>query len=311
MMVIDKLIDRIIELKNPTVIGLDPWLDMVPSHILKEAYETYGKTLKGAAMAFLRFNKEIIDEVCEIVPAVKPQIAMYEQYGADGIAAYIETIKYAKTKGLFVIGDVKRGDIGSTAEAYSNGHIGEVVVDGVNFDVFGSDFITVNPYLGFDAIEPFLNNCKINNRGLFVLVKTSNKGCGDFQDLVVGDTTVYEIIGCSVAKWGKDLIGKHGFSSICAVVGATHPEQAKKLRALMPNTFFLIPGYGAQGGTAKDLSVCFNVKGLGGIVNSSRGITAAYKTPKYNVFSEKEHAKAARQAALDMKADLLNHIKIN
>jgi orotidine-5'-phosphate decarboxylase len=230
---------------------------------------------------------------------------MYEQYGAEGIAAYIETVRHAKSKGLIVIGDIKRGDIASTADAYSDGHIGEVGIDGNMFDVFGTDFITINPYLGYDAVEPFLDNCKKYDRGLFVLVKTSNKRSGDIQDLVVGDKTVYETVGGFVADWGKEYIGKYGYSSVCAVVGATHPEQAERLREIMPNTFFLIPGYGAQGGTAEDLAVCFDGKGLGGIVNSSRGITAAYKTEKYSGFSEVNHAKAARQAALDMREDLL------
>jgi orotidine-5'-phosphate decarboxylase len=296
-------------MENPTVVGLDPRLDMIPKHILDAEYANCGKTLRGAATAFYQFNKEIIDEIYDIVPAVKPQIAMYEQYGAEGIAAYISTVKYAKSKGLIVIGDVKRGDIGSTAEAYSDGHIGEVEIGANVYEVYGTDFITVNPYLGYDAVEPFLDNCKRHDKGLFVLVKTSNKRSVDIQDLTVDGKAVYETVGGLVADWGSDMVGKHGYSAVCAVVGATFPEQARKLRELMPNTFFLIPGYGAQGGTAEDLAVCFDSSGLGGIVNSSRGITAAYKTPKYSGFTETQHAKAARQAALDMKEDLLRVIK--
>ena len=306
-MIIDRLIQRITELHNPTVVGLDPRLEMVPSAIRTAAFAEFGHTPAAAAAAFYRFNTGLIDAVADIVPAVKPQIAMYEQYGAAGMDAYIRTIAYAKSKGLIIIGDVKRGDIASTAEAYSDGHIGRVDVGGKRAAVFGEDFITVNPYLGADSVEPYLQNCKDYDAGLFVLVKTSNKGSGDIQDLVLGGDgrTIYEKVGQYVSDWGADIIGASGFSAIGAVVGATYPAQAEKLRAVMPHTFFLVPGYGAQGGKAEDLAVCFNKDGVGAIVNSSRGIIAAYKQAAYkDKFGEDNYAEAARQAALDMKNDL-------
>jgi len=305
--IIDKLIQRITLLHNPTVVGLDPRLDMVPAAIREASFAAHGKTLRGAAEAVYQFNVGLIDAVADIVPAVKPQVAMYEQYGAAGMDAYIRTIAYAKSKGMVVIGDIKRGDIASTAEAYSDGHVGRVDIAGEKAAVFHEDFITVNPYMGRDCIEPYLQNCKEYDAGLFVLVKTSNKGSGDLQDLMIGDTgkTLYETVGGYVSEMGADFIGASGFSSIGAVVGATYPEQAAKLRTLMPHTFFLVPGYGAQGGKAEDLAVCFNKDGIGGIVNSSRGIIAAYKLAAYKEkFTEANYADAARQAALDMKADL-------
>ena len=304
-MIIDKLIEKILELKNPTAVGLDPRADYLPPEIIEEATSRYQKTLRAISWAFLEFNKKIIDEIHDIVPAVKPQIAMYEQFGADGIGAYIETVRYAKEKGLVVIGDIKRGDIASTAEDYSNGHIGLVDVFGEMTRVFDEDFVTISPYLGADSITPFLANCKEHDRGLFVLAKTSNKGSADLQNLIVGQQHIYEIMGEYISKWGEGLIGKYGYSSIGAVVGATHPAEAEKLRKVAPHTFFLIPGYGAQGGRASDLAICFDDQGLGGIVNSSRGIIAAHQNKKY---AGHTFAKAARAAALDMKEDLGRHI---
>ena len=303
---IDKLIERIKELNNPTVVGLDPKLDFVPEFIKKEAYDKYGMTTKGAAEAFLEFNKMIIDEIYDIVPAVKPQVSMYEQLGEEGIRVYIETIKYAKEKGLIVIGDIKRGDIASTAEAYSNGHIGMVEIGDKSHKVYESDFVTVNPYMGYDAVSPYLNNCEKYDKGLFILVKTSNPFGGQIQDIEAKDgEKIYEKVGKLVSDWGQDHIGESGFSKIGAVVGATYSEQGKRLRELMPHTFFLVPGYGAQGATAKDLVGCFNKEGVGAIVNSSRGIIAAYKKDEYKVkFDEKQFAKAARAAVIDMKKDL-------
>ncbi len=310
-MIIDKLIDKIIETHNPTVVGLDPRLDYIPEHILDKAFSEYGQTLKGAAKAFYMFNKGLIDELYDIVPAVKPQVAMYEQFGAEGIKAYIKTIKYAKKKGLIVIGDVKRSDIASTAEAYSDGHIGQVAVGNEKYTVYYEDFVTLNPYLGYDSIEPYMGNCKEFEKGMFVLVKTSNPNSGEIQDLLVDGAPIYEKVGELTAKWGSELIGRFGYSSVGAVVGATHPQQAARLREIMPNTFFLVPGYGAQGGKAEDLAVCFKQDGLGAIVNSSRGIIAAYKGKAYkDDFGPRDFAKAARQAALDMKADLIGAIGI-
>ena len=302
---IDTLIKKIKECNNPTVVGLDPRLDFVPKQIKEEAFDQYGKTPKGAAKAFLEFNKEIINEIFDIAPAVKPQVAMYEQYGAEGLQAYIDTIEYAKEKELVIIGDIKRSDIASTAEAYSDGHIGRVEIEGNKFEMFKQDFITLNPYLGYDSIEPYINNCKEYDKGLFVLVKTSNPNSGEIQDIEVGEEKLYEYMGGLVSKWGDNLIGEEGYSRIGAVVGATHSEQGKRLREIMPKTYFLVPGYGAQGATAEDLAGCFNKDGLGAIVNSSRGIIAAYKSGKYNKdFTEIEFAKAARQAVIDMREDL-------
>lgn len=304
---IDLLVRKIKELNNPTVVGLDPRLNFIPEFIKNEAYDIYGKTLEGAAKAFLTFNKAIIDEIYDLVPAVKPQVAMYEQYGEAGIKAYIDTIDYAKSKGLVVIGDIKRSDIASTAEAYSNGHIGRVDIEGEKHEVYKSDFITLNPYLGFDSIEPYIDNCNKYDKGLFVLVKTSNPNSGEIQDINVGkdNEKLYEYIGKLVAKWGESAMGTEGYSRLGAVVGATHKEQGVRLRKLMPKTFFLVPGYGAQGATASDLAGCFNKDGLGAIVNSSRGIIAAYTLKNYkNDFTEKDFAKAARKAVIDMREDL-------
>lgn len=304
---IDTLIEKIKKLNNPTVVGLDPRLNFIPDFIKEEAYDLYGKTPEGAAKAFLEFNKIIIEAVHDLIPAVKPQVAMYEQYGVAGIKAYIDTISYAKEKGLVIIGDIKRSDIASTAEAYSNGHIGRVEIEEACVEIYKEDFITLNPYLGYDSIEPYLNNCINYDKGLFVLVKTSNPNSGEIQDITVGNNgeKLYEYMGKTVSKWGEALIGEEGYSRIGAVVGATHSEQGKKLRAIMPKTFFLVPGYGAQGGAAEDLAGCFNKDGIGAIVNSSRGIIAAYKSQAYkNDFTDKEFGQAARQAVIDMKKDI-------
>ena len=302
---IDQLIKKIKETQNPTVVGLDPRLDYIPEHIRQKAYDAYGKTLSGAAYAFLLFNKAIIDEIYDIVPAVKPQVAMYEQYGAAGMQAYIDTIAYSKEKGMVVIGDIKRSDIASTAESYSDGHIGRVTVEENQFEVYKEDFITLNPYLGYDSIEPYMGNCEAYDKGLFVLVKTSNPNSGEIQDIMVGSEHLYEYMGGLVSKWGEAYMGQSGYSRIGAVVGATHSKQGQVLRGIMPKTYFLVPGYGAQGATAEDLAGCFNKDGLGAIVNSSRGIIAAYQKSVYQKdFDARDFAKASRQAALDMKADL-------
>jgi len=302
-MVIDALADRIIELKNPTVVGLDPRFDMLPKFLRDEMTDAYGETPKAAAEAFYEFNRRIIDKIYDIVPAVKPQIAMYEQYGADGIAAYQRTIAHAKSRGMIVIGDVKRGDIASTASAYSDGHIGAVTVGSATHRVFDTDFITINPYLGYDAVEPFLDNCKRYGKGLFVLVKTSNASA-DVQDLITERGPVYEVVAELVGKWGAGLTGRHGYSSVCAVVGATHPAQARRIREILPNAFFLVPGYGSQGGRAEDLAACFDKKGLGVVVNNSRGIIFAYRDKYKDEYGEAGFDAAARQACIDMREDL-------
>lgn len=304
--VIDSLINAIRAKENPTVVGLDPSLNLVPAGLKEEGFETYGKTPKAVAEIFLAFNKAIIDAVADIVPAVKPQIAMYEQYGLEGIDAYLKTVSYAKEKGLIVIGDIKRGDISSTAEAYA-AHVGGTEVEGEVFDLWREDFITVNPYLGSDGILPFVKAAASKNRGLFVLVKTSNPSSSELQDLVVDGRPIYRIIADLVAGWGKDLIGSFGYSSVGAVVGATHPIQGVELRNQLPHTFFLVPGYGAQGGTGADLKGFFDKDGLGCIVNSSRGIIAAWrKAPEFANDPKlgSTFAAASRKAALAMREDL-------
>ena len=305
MLIIDKLIDKIIAMNNPTVVGLDPRMEYIPDDIIKYVTDRFGNTSISVKYALLMYNKGLIDAIYDIVPAVKPQVAFYEQFGAEGIDAYMQTIAYAKEKGMIVIGDIKRSDIASTAEAYSDGHLGEVDVFGKPHRFFDEDFITVNPFLGSDSVEPFLKNCKDFQKGLFLLVKTSNSGSGDFQDLMSGNRYIYEIVGDRVAEWGADFVGSHGYSSVGAVVGATHPQIVEKLRKRLPKTFFLVPGYGAQGGSAEDISASFDANGLGAVINNSRGIIAAYKQEKYAGMT---YAEAAREAALDMKKEL-NKVK--
>ena len=305
-MLIDRLISRILQLESPIVAGLDPRLAQIPAAFKAPYYEQHGKTPKAAAEIFCGWGREIIDAIFDIVPAVKPQIAMYEQFGVDGIDAYIKTVAYAKSKGLIVIGDIKRGDIASTADAYADGHIGKANVDGSLHEIFGEDFITLSPYMGCDSIEPYIKYCKGGEKGIFVLVKTSNPGGAQIQDIMSADgLPVYQHVGRLVSDWGQELIGRHGFSLVGAVVGATHPSEATLLREKMPHTFFLVPGYGAQGAGADDLKGVFNKDGIGAIVNSSRGITGAYALEKYKAdYAEKDFAKAARAAALDMRKDL-------
>lgn len=298
---IDRLITKIEEKQNPTVVGLDPTLEMIPSFLKKEYFETYGKTPKAVAELFIRFNKAIIDEVAPFIPAVKPQIAMYEKYGLEGLRAYIETIEYAKEKDLIVIGDIKRGDIASTAAAYA-GHIAGVEIEGASFDLWKEDAVTLNPYMGFDGIEPFLKVCCKKDKGIFVLVKTSNPSSTELQDLLVEGVPVYDKAADLVHKWGQLAIGERGYSKVGAVVGATYKEQGAHLRKKMPHTFFLVPGYGAQGGKASDLKDYFGPNGTGIIVNSSRGIIAAYQ--KESEYDERAFAKASKKAVLDMRADL-------
>lgn len=302
-MIIDELIEQIIKKDNPTAVGLDTCLDYLPKEMLDKV-----QTLEDATKAIIQFNKNIIDEIYDIVPAVKVQVAYYEMYGHQGMYAFNETIKYAKQKGLIVIADVKRNDIGSTAGCYSKAYLSGVEVAGKKITPFESDFITVNGYLGSDGILPFIKDCEDYNKGLFILVKTSNPTSGELQDKKFENgNTLYEEMADLVTEWGKSTVGKFGYSSIGAVVGATHREQAEIIRKRCPNTFFLIPGYGAQGGKADDLAVTF-VNGLGGIVNNSRGILTAYKKEKYSSLG---YAKAARQACLDMKTDLNAAIKSN
>ena len=310
-MLMDRLITQIIELQSPIVVGLDPRLSQIPGVIKDEIFSNQGKTPAAVADIFYRFNQAIIDHIYDLVPAVKPQIALYEQLGIPGIDCYLKTIEYAKSKGLLVIGDVKRGDIASTAEAYSHGHIGMVDIEGTSHKIFDEDFITVNPYMGHDSVEPYLADCEHYGKGIFVLVKTSNPGSADIQDMLVTGKgsaqafPIYHHVGNLVSEWGKGLVGEHGFSAVGAVVGATHPEEGRVLRERMPHTFFLVPGYGAQGGTAKDLQGMFNKDRLGIIVNSSRGITGAFQLAAYKSYGETNFAEAARAAVIDMRKDLM------
>ena len=300
---INKLIEKIQKTHAPIVVGLDPMLNYVPEHIQKRAFAEYGETLEGAAEAIWQFNKEIVDATYDLIPAVKPQVAMYEQFGIEGVKAFKKTVDYCHEKGLVVIGDVKRGDIGSTSEAYAVGHLGKVKVGSQQFAGFDEDFATVNPYLGSDGIKPFIKVCKEENKGLFILVKTSNPSSGEFQDRLIDGRPLYEWVGEQVDAWGKEHMGD-SYSYIGAVVGATYPEQGKVLRKLMPKTFILVPGYGAQGGRGKDLVHFFNEDGLGAIVNSSRGIIAAYKQEAYAKFGPEHFGEASRAAVEAMVADI-------
>lgn len=300
---INQLIKNIKRTDAPIVVGLDPMLSYIPKHLLDKAMKEHGETLKAASEAVWEFNKGILDATSDLIPAVKPQIAMYEQFGVDGLIAFRKTVDYAKEKGLVVIGDVKRGDIGSTSEAYAVAHLGTVTIGSKSYRPFGEDFVTVNPYLGSDGVKPFIKVCEQEKKGIFVLVKTSNPSSGEFQDRLVDGRPLYEVVGEQVAEWGEQHMGD-SYSYIGAVVGATYPEQGKILRKLMPKSYFLVPGYGAQGGKAEDLVNCFNEDGLGAIVNSSRGIIAAYKKEEYASFGEENYADASRQAVLDMVADI-------
>ena len=300
---INQLIANIKKTGAPIVVGLDPMLKYIPEHIQKKAFAEFGETLEGAAEAIWQFNKEIVDKTYDLIPAVKPQIAMYEQFGIPGLVAFKKTVDYCKAKGLVVIGDIKRGDIGSTSSAYAVGHIGKVQVGSKTYAPFDEDFVTVNPYLGSDGVNPFIDVCKEEKKGLFILVKTSNPSSGEFQDQMINGRPLYELVGEKVAQWGEDCMGDE-YSYIGAVVGATYPEMGKVLRKVMPKSYILVPGYGAQGGKGKDLVHFFNEDGLGAIVNSSRGIIAAYKQEKYANYGEEAFADASRAAVEDMVADI-------
>lgn len=305
-MAFDRLIEGIVKMQNPTVAGLDPKLDYVPASIKEACFEKYGKTLEGAAAALLEFNKAIIDKIYDIVPAIKPQAAYYEMYGWQGVKALCETIAYAKSKGMFVITDGKRNDIGTTMEAYATAHLGTTDVAGEEIDAFGADALTVNGYLGTDGIKPLAEICDKKDKGIFVLVKTSNPSSGELQDMKLENgSTVYAQMGSMCENWGESLMGKYGYSGVGAVVGATYPDQLAEMRAKAPHTFFLVPGYGAQGGGAQDAKNAFDKRGLGAIINSSRGIMCAWKKQG---LTEDDFAEAARAEALRMKEDILSTI---
>ena len=300
---INKLVDKIKKQNAPVVVGLDPMMKFVPKHLQDAAFKEYGETLEGAAEAIWQFNKAIIDNIYDIVPAVKPQVAMYEQFGIPGMIAFKKTVDYCHEKDMVVIGDVTRGDIGSTSEAYAVAHLGKVKVGNKEIAAFDEDFATVNPYLGSDGINPFLKVCKEEKKGIFILVKTSNPSSGEFQDRLIDGRPLYEHVGEKVNEWAMQCMGDD-YSYVGAVVGATYPEMGKVLRKVMPKSFILVPGYGAQGGKAEDLVHFFNEDGLGAIVNSSRGIIAAYAKEEYAKFGEANFADASRQAAIDMINDI-------
>lgn len=303
---IDLLIEKIKETNNPTVMGLDPRYEMLPECIKNK----YGKDVKSVCEGILEYNKNLIDNTYDIIPAVKPQIAFYEMFGIEGMKCFKETCKYAKEKGMIVIADIKRGDIGTTAAGYSNAYLGRTLVGDSEESFYDIDWVTVNPYLGIDGVKPFIEDCIKYNKGIFVLVKTSNKSSGELQDLKLEDgKTVYEKVAELVNSWGEELIGEHGYSSVASVVGATYPIQIKKLREIMPNSYFLIPGYGAQGGKAEDIALGFE-NGLGGIVNASRSLMCAFKSDRWkDKFSDEEYAKATRAEAIRMRDELNSVIK--
>ncbi len=300
---IQNLIQKIQETKAPICVGLDPMINYIPDALLRRSYREFGENLEGVADAVWNFNKEIIDHTYDLVPAYKPQIAMYEQFGIEGLKVYEKTVRYCQEKDRIVIGDAKRGDIGSTSAAYATAHLGRLKVRGRTYKAFHTEFVTVNPYLGTDGVKPFVDVCKAEDAGIFVLVKTSNPSSGEFQDRLIDGRPLYEEVARKVVEWGSDC--KDGrYSNVGAVVGATYPEIFVTMRKLMPDTYFLVPGYGAQGGTAKDLKACFNEDGLGAVVNSSRGIIAAYRQEKYERFGAEHFAEASRQAVIDMAADI-------
>lgn len=305
---INKLVENIKKTNAPIVVGLDPMLNYVPEHVQKKAFAEYGETLEGAAEAIWQFNKEIVDKTYDLIPAVKPQIAMYEQFGIPGLGAFKKTVDYCKKKGLVVIGDIKRGDIGSTSAAYAAGHVGRVQVGSQSYVPFDEDFVTVNPYLGSDGVRPFVDVCKEEKKGMFILVKTSNPSSGEFQDRCIDGRPLYELVGEKVAEWGATHMGDD-YSYVGAVVGATYPEMGKVLRKIMPKAYILVPGYGAQGGKGKDLVHFFNEDGLGAIVNSSRGIIAAYKQEAYAKYGAENFGDASRAAVEDMVADISNALE--
>lgn len=309
-MSLDNLIEKIVAKQNPTVVGLDPLLDFVPNYIKQKYFKKYSKSLKAAAKSILKFNKGIIDEICEVVPAIKPQSAYYEMYGYHGVKSLYKTIEYAKQKGMYVIVDGKRNDIGSTMDAYSTAYLGKTQVEGNFIPAFDGDSLTVNGYLGSDSIKSIIKTCKQHDKGVFVLIKTSNESSSELQDLLVGEKPIYQIMGELCEKFGNDLEGKYGYSGVGGVVGATHPEQLCELRKKLKKTFFLVPGYGAQGGSCESIKASFDKNGLGAIINSSRAIMCAYKN---NNVDEKKYAKAALEEALDMKSKIIEsigHIKL-
>ena len=305
-MSVDLLIEKIKEKSNPSVAGLDPRVEYVPEHIREKAYAEYGKNLKGASEAIWEFNKGLIDALYDIVPAVKPQSAFYEMYGLPGEEVLHRTIEYAREKGLYVILDVKRNDIGSTAAAYSAAYLGRVDIDGESFDPCPVDAVTVNPYLGTDGIQPFVDDCMKYEKMIFALARTSNPSSSELQMLVSGDKMIFEHVAELIGKWNEGTIGENGYGAVGAVVGATHVSDAETMRKILKNAYFLVPGYGAQGGGLEGVSKCFNDDGLGAIINSSRGIMCAYKKTEAG---GEAFADAARAEAIRMRDEIVSVIK--
>ena len=303
----DILQDKIKEKKNPAVAGLDARVEYIPPHILKKYTSQYGETLQAAALAVEEFDCSLIDALCDVVPAVKPQSAYFEMLGWRGMETLEEVITHAKGKGLYVIADIKRGDIGTTATAYAEGWLGTTRVGETDCAAFDADCVTLNGYMGSDAIKPFLDQCVARNKSAFVLAKTSNPSSVELQDMVAGDRVVYTVMGDLIERWGKDTAGKYGYNALGAVVGATHPSVLKELRRRLEHTFFLVPGYGAQGGTAADVRCAFDELGRGAIVNASRSIMCAWKkTGKDGM----DYQEAARAAAEQMRDELREYITI-
>ena len=310
-MFIDKLIEKIIEKNNPTIAGLDPRIEFIPESIKKKHFNKHGDSLKACANAIWEFNVKILDAISDIVPAVKLQLGYFEMYGLDGIKVFRDTIELIKKKGLLVIVDGKRNDILTTAQAYSSAYLGRVTTGGnVERPVFDVDALTVNPYLGVDGVKPFINDCKKYGKGIFILVKTSNKSSGQLQDLITHEgKSIYEVVAEHVDKWTRGLVGKYGYSSVGAVVGATYPNQAKVLRKILKRSYILVPGYGAQGGTAKDVVYSFGADGLGAVVNASRSIMCAYKSDIWkDVYSEDKFDEACKAEAIRMRDDIIDAI---
>ncbi len=302
MNAIDRLIEKIQETNNPTVMGLDPRYEMLPKCVTCK----YSQDLEGSAKAIIEYNKALIDATYDIIPAVKPQIAFYEMFGIPGMEAFKKTCEYAKEKGMIVIADSKRGDIGSTAQGYSNAFLGKTPIGDKLETIYDVEFVTVNPYMGTDCVKPFIEDCKKYDKGIFVLVKTSNPSSGELQDLKLENgKEVYSQVAELVEKWGEELRGQYGYSSVAAVVGATYPEQLEQIRKIAPHTYFLIPGYGAQGGKAKDIALGFDSNGLGGIINASRSLMCAYKSEQWkNSYTEEQYALATRAEAIRMRDEL-------
>lgn len=299
----DRLIEKIKAKNSPIVMGIDPRYEMIPDCVKSK----YSNDLAGFAESTVEFAKSIIDACYDIIPAIKPQLAYFEMMGPDGLNAFQEIVDYAKSKDLIVIADAKRGDIGTTSQGYSNTFLGKTPLKEYEESIYEADFVTVNPYMGTDCVKPFIEDSKKYGKGIFILVKTSNKSSGELQDLKLENgNKVYEQVATLVEGWGEDLIGEYGYSSVAAVVGATYPEQLREIRRLAPHTFFLIPGYGAQGGKAEDIALAFDKNGIGGIVNASRSLMCAYKSDRWkDKFVEEEYAEATRAEAIRMRDELI------